>query len=452
MLNAREALNRLRLPYFKHKRYLTGIDWLVQALDAMTRRATGIGNLSQIVLELEGSPNEARLRGALEAFLSKFPVVRGYTTRCINLAPYWKIPAAEGGAPAALRVHDLAPGWAMADVLALLERGVNRPFEGKREHLAFRLVRAGETSWLAMAFDHRLFDAWGAEAFLNEFQREWETGAGASQPADLPEPAHLSRWGDKFEAGKRLNRSLLELSVDASPCGLPLPSGEGGAGLFRFRTAAFDERETAAITETAYREAGYLMAMPWAAAVSARVLHRLFTQRGVGAGDVMMSVSIDMRPAEKRLRDVFFNHLSFLLFRIGASAMDDFPGVVIEVKRQMYEQVKSGFPGNLRETCFLMRIAPLPLMGWVMRAYLKGRLASFCFSHVSESAYSSTRLMDWRVRNLFHMPRVPAPPGVGIFFNRRQGRLNATLSYLEGLMSEEEADGLMRDLTAGMGV
>jgi len=43
---------------------------------------------------------------------------------------------------------------------------------------------------------------------------------------------------------------------------------------------------------------------------------------------------------------------------------------------------------------------------------------------------------------MFHLPRVPNPPGVGIFFNQFKGVLNITLSYLEGVLSEEEADSI----------
>jgi hypothetical protein len=71
---------------------------------------------------------------------------------------------------------------------------------------------------------------------------------------------------------------------------------------------------------------------------------------------------------------------------------------------------------------------------------MQGKIASFCFSHVSKCSYSSHNLMDTRIINVFHMPRMPVPPGIGIFFNTFDGRLNASISWLEGTLTAAEVD------------
>jgi hypothetical protein len=52
------------------------------------------------------------------------------------------------------------------------------------------------------------------------------------------------------------------------------------------------------------------------------------------------------------------------------------------------------------------------------------------------------------VMNLIHMPMVPIPPGVGFVVNQFGPRMNAVLSYVDGLLSDEEAqrieDGVRR--------
>ena len=86
-----------------------------------------------------------------------------------------------------------------------------------------------------------------------------------------------------------------------------------------------------------------------------------------------------------------------------------------------------------------MRIAPLPLMAQIMRRTHLGTATTCGFSRISSAAYRHDNLMGLKVRNLFHMPRVPVPPGIGIFFNQFGRRLNAVLSYMEGMVSEDEA-------------
>ena len=99
----------VRLPYSRKKRYLTGIDWVIAALDRMSRRATGGSNASQIVLELNGPFDAQRFARAMTEFAGLFPVLNGRSTRDWNLAPYWRMPrrSAEGGVRIAM--EDAAP-------------------------------------------------------------------------------------------------------------------------------------------------------------------------------------------------------------------------------------------------------------------------------------------------------------------------------------------------------
>ena len=77
------------LPFSRKKRYLTGSDWIITALDYMSKKATGIGNASQIVLELQDVFPIDRFREAFTSFARLFPILRGYSSRDMTLAPYW---------------------------------------------------------------------------------------------------------------------------------------------------------------------------------------------------------------------------------------------------------------------------------------------------------------------------------------------------------------------------
>jgi phospholipid N-methyltransferase len=132
--------------------------------------------------------------------------------------------------------------------------------------------------------------------------------------------------------------------------------------------------------------------------------------------------------------------------RVPAREADDRAGLIALLKQQMYDQVKSGFPRDLAEASLLTRIAPLPVLGKLLHLPLKGKMATFAFSHLGKSAYQHEAFMGRRIENLFHMPRVPVPPGLGFFSNYYNKRLNVIISYLDGLLTDLELDLLERGL------
>jgi hypothetical protein len=436
---------KVRLPYSKTRRYLRGMDWIVGTLDHMSRRQTGGSNDSQIVLELAGPFDDAQFRSAVDDFVRLFPVLGGRPARDWNLAPYWKMPPRERTIPVSVEVAVTAE----RDLSAALERSVNTRFAKPTEHLAFRVFHAGESShFLAVHFDHRIFDAEGAEAFLDLLQR-WHKGEDCRArlaEIQLAEPAHLSEWQRKFEAGKQLVRLLLSFSKTTLRV-LPRPSPLRGRG-FRFKVIAFDEAATRAVTERAYREAGFLMFMPYALASAIQVLDATFKARSVPGQDYLVSVSVGLRTPKTAGARLFFNHLSFLFFHIPSAMAGDRNQVLAAIRAQMYEQVKAAFPAALDEASMLMRILPHGMLSRILLRPRRGEVASFGFSCVGRGGYTHRDFMGAGVMNLIHMPMVPIPPGVGFVVNQFGPRMNAVLSYVDGLLSDEEAqrieDGVRR--------
>ena len=432
------------------KRYLTGIDWIIHTINHINKKKTGIGNMFQVVLQLEGTLDETTLQEYLNKFIKKFPVVNGRPMRDYNLAPYWKVYSKKEMLFPNIRTYRLGDNATFSKVLSTLEHGINTPFNSIREHIAFHLIYTGKTSFLAVVFDHCLFDVRGAEAFLNMFQQEQKSKSDYSQRISLAEPAHLCKWQEKFEAGKRVNRKLVQLSENKSRF-LPLPSVVNNQG-FKFKIISLDKRQTSAIIETAYNKAGYLMLMPYALAISMDALHSIFLKRGIRTGDYIIPVSIDTRQVEKVAKEVFFNHMSFFLLRVKANEADSFSVLLQSIKQQIYDQIKADLPRDIEKASLLMRIAPLPVLGYLMRLPLKGQIASFCFSYIGEAAYASPVFMGKKIHNIFHMPRVPIPPGLGIFFNQFQGKLNVVISYLDGMLEKDEIDSIVHALQSRLGV
>ncbi len=435
----------IALPYSRNKRYLTGIDWIIHVLNYMTRKETGAGFMSQVVIELHGKVDLLQTESSLSAFMKKHPVLNGHTSRDFNLAPYWKIPTAGTDKISFETIHIKDSQKKEApfdDVLTSLEKGINRPFKNRKEHIVFHLISTGEKSYVAMTFDHLVFDARNAEAFLNIFQKDWEGGEDSGDMT-ITEPAHLSMWMDKFKAGQRVNRAFIKIAGKAPPRVFPLPSGKNG---FKFKILSFGRKETEAIAENAFNEAGYLMLMPYALAASVYALHGIFTGRGISSGDYVIPVSIDTRKQEEVKKDLFFNHVSFFIFKAKASDASDFKALLKSLKEQMYAQVGSDLPGDICKASLLMRIAPASLLSSLLKLYFKGEIASFCFSYVGKTAYTSPSFMGNKITNIFHMPRTPVPPGIGIFFQQSNEKLNVILSYLDGMLSKDEEEIFLTSL------
>jgi len=441
----------IALPYTRNKRYLTGIDWIIHVLNYMTLKETGAGFMSQVVLELHGKVDSLQAETSLAAFMKKYPVLNGHTSRDFNLVPYWKIPTAGTDKISFETIHikdSHKNDTSFDDVLTSLEKGINRTFKNRKEHIAFYLIVKGEKNYIAMTFDHLLFDARNAEAFLNMFQEEF---SGRKNRGSLiyKEPAHLSKWKDKFKAGQRVNRAFLQIADKVPPRVFPLPPGKKG---FKFKIISFSRKEADTIAENAFNEAGYLMLMPYALSASVSAMHEIFAGRGFSSGNYVVPVSIDTRKKEEVIRQFFFSNVSFFIFKVEADLAGRFPELLKSIKEQMYSQVKADLPGDIRKASLLMRIAPLPLLGCLMKIYLKGQIASFSFSYVGETAYDSSYFMNNKIINMFHMPRVPVPPGIGIFFQKSKENLNVILSYMDGMLTDKESEKIFKLLKSRLGM
>ncbi len=431
----------------KRKRYLSGSDWVINTLDRMMKSATCVGNISQIVLQLGSTLQQNEVRNALNRFVKKFPVISGRGARDIRLAPYWKIPRKNDGE---ISFHTVAPdnNTSPGDNFSFLEKSANAPFRDKRDYLSFQFLPNGGRNVISMTFDHRLFDARGAEAFLSLFQQDVMDGS-VDGDITFVSSAALTQWSRKFRAGQNVNRRIIALSK-STPEQLPLH--REGSGAYRYRLISFTPGETEDVYKRAYHEAGYLMESPFFLAVIIQAMHDLFIRRYRTRSSYLIPVTVDLRPNADALQEIFFNYVSYLFYQIPVQEAGDQTKIIASLKQQMYDQVKAGFPKDLAEASQLTRIAPPSILGRLLHLPLKGKMATFAFSHLGKSSYHHGDFMGAKIENLFHMPRVPVPPGLGFFTNYFNGRLNIVLSHLDGLLKDEEVKMLEAGIRARCGV
>jgi hypothetical protein len=248
----------------------------------------------------------------------------------------------------------------------------------------------------------------------------------------------------KFEVGKKLVRLLRE-ARDSTIAVLRRPKPLKGRRI-RFGILELSEAETAAIMKRADREAGFMMFMPYALATALQSLIPTFERSGIRGRDFFVSVSVDLRSPETAPRHIFFNHLSFLFFRIPVALTADRPLLLGAIRAQMYEMVKSGFPQAVYESSMLMRILPAGILSRLMLKPLRGEFASLGLACVGKDGYAGTRFMGAQIANLVHMPMVPVPPGIGFFVNQYGGKMNVVLACVDGMLSEDDVRTMLANV------
>jgi len=416
------------------------MDWVLFCLDDMTRRDTVVGMSMQVVLELEGELDDDALRRGFETLAGPYPELWARVRRAWHMAPYWS-PRRVPATALAPTVHRVGGD---REVRAILERTANAPFPARDQHIAAHVIHAAGKSTLAVIFDHRMFDARGAESFLREIEEHFRRPT-AAPPADRSRPEHLDRWAEKFAAGRQVNAALFKLFDGLKPRTLP-DRGRGPRRRFGFREVCFDARETEEILARIEDRAGLFMTMPYSLAIVFQVLHAVFESRGVTGDDYVVPVMTDTRGPRGQGKELLFNHFSFLLFRESAATVADLPRLVESLKEQMYEQVKTKLTVNLAEASLLGRILPTPVLSRVARTVLRRGLASFCFSFLGETNQVPASFLGAEVKRSYHMPTVPFPPGLGVFFRQSRSCLSAQLTYAGGVLTEAEADRVVADI------
>ena len=82
----------MKLPYFKSRYYLSGIDWIICAIDYYMRLTTSAGNHSTLIIKLKNPCSKEKLQERINLIFSAIPLFNSFLGRDIfNLAPYWKI-------------------------------------------------------------------------------------------------------------------------------------------------------------------------------------------------------------------------------------------------------------------------------------------------------------------------------------------------------------------------
>jgi hypothetical protein len=437
---------KVSLPYFRSRRYLRGIDWVVGALHEDARKKVGVGAVSQAIIEVEGMLDADAARSSLDQISTRFPLIFGRFGRdWFNLAPYWKFPKVHARS-IPLQVADVASD---ADAEVALAGHVNKPFESDRQHLRFMLVKIGNTrSKLGLVFDHRLLDAYGAESFFRLMNEVSEGRLDEVAPnIRVTEPAHLDHWMRRFASGKLLNRMLVDLQ-QKEVCALQMPETIKGRPA-RFVHEPMTADESSRALGKAFGEIGVPVLLPCAAARAVSALRGVFPSPGLKCQQYLLFTTVNTRQPGDEWSSMFLNHFSFLLFSAPSEA-SEVPQLANTLREQLFSHMKDQVPAAMEDAAALGRIFPRPLVAKVINSMFKRRMCSFYFACLKESGYAEKKFMGRDVVNLVHTPLAFAPPGLNLCMTWYGDHFNLVLSYLDGAIEDSVAREIVRAFKASL--
>lgn len=430
-------------------RYLNGIDWIIAGLDRSLRQTAGCGNWAQLVLELDGTPDVERFRVAAQAYASSFPVLLGRAVRGWQFVPVWKFPRKGRVCPIRVDELELPAGASLDAVTEQLGRCVCAPPGKPGRYIRFSLLRTGDKSFLAFQFDHRLFDARGAELFFTGLIQYFNSGETCPPPTfELPmQKACLPPWVPKFQSGRQIVRLLHSQRRDAAP--FHLAASGKPPGTFRFSVIRLDDSQSDVLRNRAYAEAGYLMLTPWLADQMTRALDQLLTEQGRPLNGYMIPCSADLRGGEGA-PPVFFNHVAFICLWCSSGFGEAGKNRARQFSDQFIDQVRRNMPRHFENAWKLARILPAGLFGRLLRRELNVFAGTFSMASVGEGLSGIAPPGGCPVKNAFHTPVVPPAPGLGLFVNSFCGRLNLCVTSTGAVLSDTEHNRLLEILRTGL--
>jgi hypothetical protein len=419
-------------------------DCFLLALDAFMRRTGQGDHIAQSVLELATAPDLIELGRAAARVVQKHPLLAARLRRSWRTwLAYWEVPDGvlpalpiglwrETGSPDALGPQ----AREVADAMTRLEAIMAEPLG---THLNARLdvleLRSGHCL-LAMSWRHTLVDGKGAELLLVEIAR---LCAGIDLPSEGKEPN-----------GPQL--TVKELILKTKPAigrfkelaklrfaSLSGPKARPGRGHYQIVTLG--EADSSRLRERVEQMTGALFPMAFYVACTARAHDRVFRHRGQTPAGYVASVPIQTRKRGAK-GPIFHNQVTVFFFAARREVLATIESAAAAMKTQFAEMSRGRLDESFSAVLELMMRLPASLFMRVVRLQFKGEIGSFFHSHTGTFAPEITEFAGAKITNAFHLPCIGTPPGTGIFFNERDGRVTITVSWREGCLTDEER-GLM---------
>ncbi|MAF94755.1 MAG: hypothetical protein CMM60_03240 [Rhodospirillaceae bacterium] len=348
------------------------------ALNNLNKKHTGLGNHSQLILILKGYLDQKDFANKLSITLSDSNFLKGKIRRAWNLAPFWVSESVKFN-PSDMKYFQLE-NESEKQLNKIIRSCATKPFIDDKTLLGFDLIHHSNQTYIIMKFDHKMFDARGAEALLEYILDENNVDTQYNLPA---QGAKLHSWKEKFLSGQKINRflrSIYSKEIEVAVLGQNNESNNS----HNFYYTTFSKDQTSIIDKHAIKDAGYLMNGIYLLTAVAKKFDSLFKKLKT-SGDILIPINVDIRATKFTHSKIFFNNVSFMLFKVNQNF--SLKETLQSLKKQFVFQVKNKIPYHFMNASLLMRIMPLNLLTSFMNFRMKKNQCSFSFSYIAEQAF-----------------------------------------------------------------
>lgn len=419
------------------------------ALSAMMRRGGQGEHISASILALPRVPEVSRLRPALVRLAKKHPLLTAKLRRNWRTwLPFWEVRDVaddeslpfglwrEAGSPGALGAEAIEVNDATAHLQALRHESIPGGF-----HARFDLVERRDGSCFAsLSWCHLLIDGKGAELLLADLARLCE---GIDEPCETADPPVVKRTvSERIERTKPAVRHLTALSKMRIRS---LSSARTWPGRSWQQVVTLHAADAERVRQRVGQTAGALFPLAFYVACATRAHDRVLAHRGTLPDGYVASVPIQTRKRGAR-GPIFHNNVTVFFFGSRRSDLTGIEQAAAHMKQQFAEMSRARLDEAFTELLGWMTRLPAWLFMRVVRWQFRGEFCSFFESHTGPFAPDMTHFAGPPIANAWHLPCVSAPPGSGIFFGEHGERLNITLSWRDGCLSDEERRLLLASL------
>jgi hypothetical protein len=417
---------------------LTGTDWFLLAFDRAMRSGPGAAGVCRLVVELEGGVDVAAVRAALEAD----PAWAWVRSLRLHVAPT-RVPGwrASGPRDASLGVVDVDALPAPTALPVLPDPTGDPGGEDGGALVRLDVVRAPDRGLLVLSWHHALMDARGAETLLRRL-------GGDPEVADVPlahDPdAGAAPWKERLLRARDARDFLFDVS--AGRVGQVTTEPAPGAAP-RFRALLLDEAETAVVDRRAGEAGAHVVRSAFALAAVARAVRALRATRGLPACDLLVPVPQDQR-RRGAVGPVVGNWIGTFFYRLADADLVDARTAVAAITGQLRAMMRDGWQHAYTELLSLCRVIPLGPYWRVVAGPTDGVVATFGFSDTGESLGRLATAFGRRVVAALHLPANLHPPGFTVITSRVRGRLQVSVGWLDGTLTDDEITAFERALRA----